>query len=148
MQNLPRLAHRVILALARVTCTLVVIGEAHLATLCDHSRSRLSWFWNCFVGARPHHLPLRGEVVGLVATSLHATASPLQASYDLRPFFKSACLTRDTIESCLSLLGIEAVGGMHAPYYFLDCLALMCPLCRGGVMPIAYPTSYPGTYPA
>ena len=37
---------------------------------------------------------------------------------------------------------------MHAPYYFLDCLALMCPLCRGGVMPIAYPTSYPGTYPA
>ena len=89
----------------RVTCTLVVIGEAHLATLCDHSRSRLTWFWNCFLGARLHHLPL----VGLVATSPHATASPLQASYDLRPFFKFACLTRDTIESCLLRLGIEAV---------------------------------------
>ena len=129
----------------RVTCTLVVIGEAHLAMLCDHSRSRLSWFWNCFLCARPHHLPLRGEVVGLVATSLHATASPLQASYDLRPFFKFACLTRDTIESCLLRLGIEAEASVG---HFLDCLALMSPLCREGVMPIAYPTSCPGTYPA
>ena len=119
-----------------MTCTLVVIGEAHLATLCDHSRSRLSWFWNCFLGARPHHLPLRGEVVGLVATSLHATASPLQASYDLRPFFKFACLTRDTIESCLLRLGIEAVAsvGRHARTLLLPGLSCLdvSTMSRGG----------------
>ena len=114
-----------------MTCTLVVIGEAHLATLCDHSRSRLSWFWNCFLGARPSSPPPSGG--GGWSRSYMPLLARCRPLMIFGPFSSSHVWT---IESCLLRLGIEAVAsvGRHARTLLLPGLSCLdvSSMSRGG----------------
>ena len=63
----------------------------------NHSRFRLSWFLELLSGCTPSSPPPGGG--GWSRSHISTCHCPLQASCDLRPFFKFLCLTRDTIES-------------------------------------------------